>query len=57
MRAFITLPDRSVVEVVADLATIMEMGAKPGHEVFIPACLCGSTHHCKQHPKFKRRID
>lgn len=57
MKAVVTLPDKTQVDVDTTFDEIMRLACQPGHSIFLPACTCESAHTCRQHPRFKRRAD
>jgi hypothetical protein len=58
MKATITLPDRTKIEVDCSLDEIMRIANEHrAAAVFFPTCTCESTFPCLQHPRFPRRID
>jgi hypothetical protein len=57
MKATISLPNGTKVEVDCSFEEIMRLVSEHRASVFIPTCSCNSTFPCLQHPRFPRRVD
>ena len=51
MKATITMPNGTKVEVDGTFEEIMRIATDERASVFIPSCTCSTTFPCQQHPR------